>query len=286
MISESSFRESIFRLSLRGRRGALDAVCGRVGLGMERERHLPRDEREREWRNLQKTGVSIKLPRFATPDENQYVSFMFLTFEGLDSSGKTTQARIVAEARRAATGRVVHFIREPGGTPISERLRAILLDKKNLELSEQAELLLFSASRAQLVRQLIQPALLRGETVICDRYMDSTTAYQGYGRGLDLAAVNQINRFATAGVAPDLTILVDIAVEEIDRRKRAAGTAFDRMESAGREFYERVRGGYLAIASEHADRCVVVNGMRSVEEIAGEIAAIVREREKRPTTGA
>lgn len=208
---------------------------------------------------------------------------MFLTFEGVDSSGKTTQARMVAEMMRADTGGVVHFIREPGGTPISERLRDILLDKKNLELSETAELLLFSASRAQLVRQCILPALRRGETVVCDRYADSTTAYQGYGRGLDLTAVSQINRFATAGVDPDLTILVDITVEEIERRKHAAGSASDRMESAGKEFYERVRSGYLAIAADHGDRCVVVNGMRSVEEIARDIAAIVRERKERVT---
>ena len=205
---------------------------------------------------------------------------MFLTFEGVDSSGKTTQARTAADARRAGTGRPVHFIREPGGTPISERLRAILLDRTNLELSDHAELLLFSASRAQLVRQVILPALHRGESVVCDRYMDSTTAYQGYGRGLDLAAVAEINRFATAGVDPDLTILVDITVDEIERRKRAAGTGYDRMESAGKEFYERVRQGYLAIAGANPGRCVVVNGMRSIEEIALDIGAVVRERDE------
>jgi dTMP kinase len=208
---------------------------------------------------------------------------MFLTFEGVDSSGKTTQAHKVADAKRAETGRVVHFIREPGGTPISERLREILLDRRNLELTEPAELLLFSASRAQLVRQVILPALRRGESVVCDRYTDSTTAYQGYGRGLDLRAVQEINRFATGGVNPDLTIVVDITVEEIERRKLASGTGFDRMESAGRDFYERVRRGYLAIAAADADRCVVVDGMRSVDEIARDVGRIVQERERRMT---
>lgn len=206
---------------------------------------------------------------------------MFLTFEGVDSSGKTTQAQRVVDAKRVETGRVVHFIREPGGTPISERLRDILLDRKNLELTEPAELLLFSASRAQLVRQVILPALRRGETVVCDRYADSTTAYQGYGRGLDLRAVREINRFATGGVNPDLTIVVDITVEEIERRKLASGTGFDRMESAGKDFYERVRRGYLAIAAADADRCVVVDGMRNVDEVARDVGRIVQERERR-----
>lgn len=206
---------------------------------------------------------------------------MFLTFEGVDSSGKTTQAQRVADARRVATGRVVHFLREPGGTPISERLRDILLDRTNLDLTESAELLLFSASRAQLVRRVILPALHRGEIVVCDRYADSTTAYQGYGRGLDLRAVQEINRFATGGVNPDLTIVVDITVEEIERRKLASGAGFDRMESAGKDFYERVRRGYLAIAAADADRCVVVDGMRNVDEIARDVGRIVQERERR-----
>jgi len=206
---------------------------------------------------------------------------MFVTFEGVDSSGKTTQARLVVDALRARGGPTVHFIREPGGTAISERLREILLDRKNLELSEQAELFLFSASRAQLVRQVILPALRRGEHVVCDRYHDSTTAYQGYGRGLDLDAIRRINAVATAGTDPDLTILVDITVEEIGRRKNAAGTGFDRMESAGRDFYTRVREGYLILAREDPERFLVVDGMRTVEDIARDIARAVGERQHR-----
>jgi dTMP kinase len=206
---------------------------------------------------------------------------MFLTFEGLDASGKTTQARRAADWLRARSGRPVHFIREPGGTAISERLREILLDGRNLELTDLGELLLFSASRAQLVHQTIIPALRRGEIVVCDRYYDSTTAYQGYGRGLDLEAVQFINRVATEGTDPDLTILVDISVDEIERRMSRDGGRPDRMESAGAQFYERVRQGYLTIAREHPGRYVVIDGMRSVEEIAQDIARVVEELHER-----
>ncbi len=204
---------------------------------------------------------------------------MFMTFEGVDSSGKTTQAALLVESLRARGGVPVHFIREPGGTAISERLREILLDRNNFELSELTELFLFSASRAQLVSQVIVPALARGEIVVCDRFADSTTAYQGYGRGLDLDAVRRINAVATAGTEPDITVLVDITVGEIEARKKAAGGAMDRMENAGREFYERVRGGYLAIAREHPGRFVVVDGMRGVNDIARDIRRAVEQRQ-------
>jgi dTMP kinase len=209
---------------------------------------------------------------------------MFLTFEGVDSSGKTTQAAILVESLRARGEAPVHFIREPGGTAISERLREILLDRRNLELSELTELFLFSASRAQLVSQVIVPALARGETVVCDRFADSTTAYQGYGRGLDLDAVRGINAVATAGTEPDLTVLVDITVGEIEARKNAVGGTKDRMESAGREFYDRVRRGYLAIALEHPERFVVIDGMRGVNDIARDIRRAVEERYGQPHT--
>jgi dTMP kinase len=207
---------------------------------------------------------------------------MFVTFEGVDCSGKTTQAAMLVDALRARGGAIVHFIREPGGTAISERLREILLDRSNLELSELTELFLFSASRAQLVAQFILPALARGEIVVCDRFYDSTTAYQGYGRGLDLEAVRRINAVATAGTEPDLTVLVDIPVGEIEARKKASGGAPDRMENAGRAFYERVRKGYLAIAREQPGRFVVIDGMRNVNDIALDIRRAVEERFEQP----
>lgn len=195
---------------------------------------------------------------------------MFITFEGLDFSGKSTQATILVEKLKK-THSVVHFLREPGGTKISERIRDILLDKKNLEMTEAAELFLFSSARAQLVMEVIVPALQRGEIVVCDRYYDSTTAYQGYGRGIDLEAVKRINRLATGGRDPDITFFVDIPVEEIDRRKKKAGMSFDRMESSGKEFYEHVRHGYLDIARSESHRLITIDGMLSVDEIASDI---------------
>ncbi len=198
---------------------------------------------------------------------------MFLTLEGIDFSGKSTQAKLLVDA--LSRERAVCFLREPGGTPISERIRSILLDKKNLELTDRAELLLFSASRAQLVTGVIRPALARGEIVICDRYYDSTTAYQGAGRGLPMDAVRTINAFATGGLVPDLTLFIDIPVEEIERRRAAAGKGFDRMEAAGREFFQRVRDGYIALAASEPDRFVRIDGTRNPEEVhAGVVAAV------------
>jgi dTMP kinase len=198
---------------------------------------------------------------------------MFITFEGLDLSGKSTQARLLVAAleERSLPGeqtiRPVRFIREPGGTRISERLREILLDRKNLELHQTTELMLFSASRAQLVAEVIRPALLRGETVICDRYYDSTTAYQGYGRGLDLQAIRHINAIASGGVAPDLTLFIDVEIDEIGRRRRLAGLPADRMESAGEEFYRNVRRGYCDLVEQEPDRVVRVDGMEPIQKV-------------------
>jgi dTMP kinase len=202
---------------------------------------------------------------------------MFITFEGLDFSGKSTQATILVEKLKKANA-VVHFLREPGGTKISERIRDILLDKKHLEMNEAAELFLFSAARSQLVTEVIVPALQRGEIVVCDRYYDSTTAYQGYGRGIDLDAVKSINRLATGGTDPDITFFVDIPVEEIEQRKKKAGLSFDRMEGSGKAFYERVRNGYREIARRESQRFVTINGMSSVEEIAQEIWKLVEKK--------
>ena len=209
---------------------------------------------------------------------------MFISFEGLDLSGKTTQAQLLARKLRAQplpgspAPRTVRLIREPGGTRISERLRDILLDKKNLEMSDMTELMLFAASRAQLVSEVVLPATHRGEIVICDRYYDSTTAYQGYGRGLNLDEIRRINAIATAGTEPDITFLIDITVEEVGHRMQRADLLPDRMESAGGGFYERVRSGYLEIARLEPNRLVRIDGMPAIEQVEDEIWRVIMRR--------
>jgi dTMP kinase len=199
---------------------------------------------------------------------------MFISFEGLDYSGKSTQASLLADRLRRE-GRTVLLLREPGGTRIGERVRDVLLDPSLDEMSDEAELLLFSASRSQLVHEVILPALRRGEAVITDRFHDSTTAYQGYGRGLDPGAVAHINAVATRGVLPDLTLLVEVTVEEIGRRLRAAGKSADRLERSGWEFYERVRRGYAALAEAEPERFVRINGMAPPQKVEQDIRAAV-----------
>lgn len=204
---------------------------------------------------------------------------MFITFEGVDASGKSTQAKLLVERLRQEKGEAV-LLREPGGTTVSEKIRSILLDRSHLDLTQLAELFLFSAARAQLVTEVIQPALSAGTTVVCDRFYDSTTAYQGYGRGLDLEDVHFINTLATGGRAPDLTFIVHIPVDEILLRKNKSAAATDRMESSGREFYERVLNGYRAIAEEEPERCVLLDGTRPVEELHQTIWTIMRKRQQ------
>lgn len=210
---------------------------------------------------------------------------MLISFEGLDFSGKSTQAlklveRLKRERQEDGALRTVHFLREPGGTAISERIREILLDRSHLEMSDLTELLLFSASRAQLVEQVIRPALLRGEIVVCDRYADSTIAYQGWGRGIDLATVQSIIAASIGATIPALTLFIDIPIDEIGRRKEAAGMQFDRMESAGRAFYDRVRNGFLDIARREPHRVLRIDGTQSIDDVHAGIWTAVQERTK------
>ena len=204
---------------------------------------------------------------------------MLITFEGLDCSGKSTQARMLVDRLAGTPGcPAVHLIREPGGTPISEKIRTILLDRGHSELNAITELFLFSASRAQLTIQMIKPALDRAEVVVCDRYDDSTTAYQGYGRQMDRTAIGEINRLATAGVKPDITFFLDVPLEEIARRRDAGRKATDRMEDSGDDFYGRVLAGYRQIAAAEAGRYVVVNGTRPAAEVHSRIWEEVHKR--------
>ena len=218
---------------------------------------------------------------------------MLITFEGLDCSGKTTQAGFLVERlekiQKSETGadstlvprttRII-FLREPGGTELSERIRTILLDTKNKGMDHVTELFLFSAARAQVVSEVIKPALRRGDVVVCDRFYDSTTAYQGWGRGIDAEGVKKLNMIATSGVTPDVTFYLDIDSSEVERRKRLAGMNQDRMESSGKAFYDRVRNGYYEIAREEPQRLIVLNGTESGDALRERIWAIVSERLK------
>ncbi len=202
---------------------------------------------------------------------------MFITFEGIDFSGKSTQCDLLEKYLRGL-GREVVRIREPGGTAISEKIRALLLDKENRGMTGLTEFLLYSASRAQLVNEVIKPALAEGKTVLCDRYADSSTAYQGFARNIGIEEVEKINRLATGGLVADLTVYVDITVEEAIRRLAAQNKTGDRIENEGREFFERVRRGYLHIATTNKDRFKVVNGMDDINNIQEKIRAIVKEK--------
>ena len=204
----------------------------------------------------------------------------FITLEGIEGSGKTTQAAILADSISALGNRVT-LTREPGGTRAGESIRAICLDS-GVALAATAELLLLLADRAQHVREKIGPALKAGQIVISDRYSDSTLAYQGYGRGLDLDLIRQLNRLASDGVAPDLTIVLDCSAETgLERtRTRAAGAARprDRFESEQLEFHRRVRDGFRAIARNEPSRVVLLDSARERDDVSAAVWALARER--------
>ena len=199
----------------------------------------------------------------------------FITFEGTEGGGKSTQIQLLAERLRAM-GRPVRMLREPGGTPIGEEIRYTLKHSEaNHGMTAEAELLLMNASRAQLVREVIRPALDAGETVLCDRFYHSTIAYQGYGRGLGLEQVQQVVDFAVGGTRPDLTLLleVSVAVSEARRLARAASpgvgeTKRDRMEEADRAFFERVHEGFRHLALADTERIKVIDASQPVERVS------------------
>ena len=203
---------------------------------------------------------------------------VFITFEGPEGCGKTTQIRLLAD-HLESVGHSVLTTREPGGTPIGDQIRAVLLGVDNTAMLAEAEILLYSASRAQLVGQIIRPALAKGTTVICDRYADSTIAYQGYGRRLDLVALRKITEFATGGLTPDLTIYLDIPVEEGLNRKQHASAhdagEWNRLDREAIEFHRRVRQGYLSLAAAEPERWNLLDARRSIEEVQGEIQKAV-----------
>lgn len=197
---------------------------------------------------------------------------LFLSFEGGEASGKSVQAQRLATTLRDR-GLDVVLAREPGGTPAGERMREIFLHAKDVAMTAESLALLVTASRAQLVREVIRPALERGAVVIADRFLDSTLAYQGYGGGADLEGLRALQRFATGPTVPDRTFLLDIPVHVIEaRRGRETDRRWDRFEVEGREFHQRLRDGYLRLAAAEPGRFVVVQGDRDESAVADEIS--------------
>jgi len=215
---------------------------------------------------------------------NQLVNEMkiyknFISFEGIDFSGKTTQIQMLLNRLSYHQIKPV-LVREPGGTTISEKIRDILLSTDYSEMNERTELFLYEAARAQLVHQKIIPLLEKGEYVIADRFYDSTTAYQGYGRGLDLKVVEVINLFATAGLQPYLTFFIDIAPDQAEERQQSNRHEKDRLEKGGLDFFTHIRRGFLEISKREPERFLVIQGDRPALEISEEIWITIKSHWK------
>lgn len=202
---------------------------------------------------------------------------MFITFEGPEGSGKSTQIRLLATYLREH-GLDVEVTREPGGTAIGDQIRYVLHDTGNTAMSPTAEVLLYSASRAQLVAEVIGPALAAGRIILCDRFADSTMAYQGYGRGLDREMLISLTKIATGGLTPELTILLDMEVTQGLSRRRDKGEEMNRLDLELTTFHERVRAGYLELARSDPHRWVVIGANRAMESVAADIRQVIVER--------
>lgn len=201
---------------------------------------------------------------------------LFITFEGIEGCGKTTQIRLLAECLRRG-GLEVLVTREPGGCPIADAIRGILLHSGNSALVPRAELLLYAAARAQHVDEVIRPALSSGTLVLCDRFIDATVAYQGDGRGLDPSVIASLNTLATDGLLPDMTLLLDMPAEKglrRARRRNASAPEEDRFERESLDFHRRVRDGYLRLARQE-ERFMVIDATGTVEAVAGRISSVV-----------
>ena len=207
------------------------------------------------------------------------MSGLFISFEGTEGCGKSTQITLLAERLRTYS-HIVKLLREPGGTPIGEEIRHTLKHSQdNHAMTAEAELLLMTASRAQLVREIIRPALTAGEIVLCDRFYDSTVAYQGYGRGLDLAAIRELTDFAVGPTRPNLTLLLQISTEtgatRLAARQASQAAVRDRFEEADGDFFVRVAKGYAAIASAEPNRVKTVDASGSIETVRAAIWRLV-----------
>ncbi len=202
---------------------------------------------------------------------------MFITFEGSEGSGKSTQIDLAVEYLRSLEYTVI-VSREPGGTDIGEQVRSCLHDINNRNMSPESEVLLYSASRAQYVSEVILPALEAEAIVLSDRYADSTIAYQGYGRGLDLRALQQIIRFSTGGLKPNLTFLLDIGVKDGLERREIGGAEMNRMDLQSISFYERVEKGYKALVAAEPERWVVIDANRPKDVVQDDVRKNLMER--------
>ena len=200
---------------------------------------------------------------------------LFVTFEGIDGSGKSTQIEMLSEDLRKE-GIPYILIREPGATAIGEKIRTILLDKANSKMHARTELLLYEAARAQIVEEKIKPELEKGTVVICDRFYDSTVAYQGYARGLELSAIDSLNRWSTDELAPDITFLFDLSEEEAYRRRNGREGAEDRLEAEGLAFMKKVRDGYLELAKKEK-RIQCISALDAPKEIYRKVRLAVWE---------
>lgn len=191
---------------------------------------------------------------------------LFITFEGLDGSGKSTQMKL-AEDYLKSKGLAVVSTLEPGGTPIGEKIRDLLLDRDNFEMCPKAEVFLFLASRAQIVYQVIRPALNQNKIVLCDRFFDSSIAYQGIARGLGAEKILELSLWATEGLVPHLTFLLSVGTPQSEARKKARGEGQDRLEAQEDDFKQQVYKGYLQLARQFKDRFVVIDGEKSVSQV-------------------
>ncbi len=203
---------------------------------------------------------------------------MFVTFEGSDGSGKTTQIRLLADHLRT-TGRTVLTTREPGGTRIGDGIRQLLLDLAHTEMHARAETLLFNAARAQIVAEVIRPALAAGKTVLCDRFADSTLAYQGYGHQQDIAELQRLIAYATGGLQPDLTVYLDIPPEDGIRRNRGrADGDWNRLDAQELSFYQRVETGYRQLIAQEPQRWAVINATQHRDHVHQDIVRAVQPK--------
>ncbi len=206
----------------------------------------------------------------------------FITFEGVEGCGKTTQIRLLSE-QLMANGFVATLTREPGGCPIADKIRTILLDAENRAMSPMAELMLYAAARAQHVNEIINPALKNGNIVLCDRFCDATIAYQSFGRGINRTIIDELNAHACQGVSPDLTILIDCdpgigLARARSRIESSSGPREERFELEELAFHQRVRDGYFSLADSKPERFIVIDGTGTIETISAGISAQVLTR--------